>query len=170
MYESVNSVWHLTCFFKIVVVVHLIVCLDFWRESLCGCPFQQFNFKWTRLVFASLSSDAVFVSHRLHVGELELSISRCYWFLVLIVLPSTRYFFPGDFGFYRLSLNSDLWEWAIASHGRLLVPPGWLQVTCVGHCSICQSKIFLAHRQCSIRSENLINCGTDLSKNLAVSG
>ena len=34
----------------------------------------------------------------------------------------------------------DLWEWAIASHGRLLVPPGWLQVTCVGHCSICQIK------------------------------
>ena len=22
----------------------------------------------------------------------------------------------------------NLWEWAIASHGRLLVPPGWLQV------------------------------------------
>jgi len=108
MYESVNSVWHLTCFFKIVVVVHLIVRLDFWRESLCGCPLQQFNFKWTRLVFASLSSDTVFVSHRLHVGELELSISRCYWFLVLIVLPSTRYFFPGDFGFYRLSLNSEI--------------------------------------------------------------
>src|SRR5258705_3366666 len=63
-----------------------------------------------------------------------------------------------------------LWEWAIASHGRVLIPLGWLQVTCVGHCSICQSKIFLAHRGCSIRSENLINCGTDLSKDLAVSG
>jgi hypothetical protein len=33
-----------------------------------------------------------------------------------------------------------LWEWAIASHGGLLIPPGWLQVTCVGHCSICQIK------------------------------
>src|SRR5882762_4107887 len=65
---------------------------------------------------------------------------------------------------------ANLWEWAIASHGRLLVPPGWLQVTCVGHCSICQSEIFLAHRQCSIRAENLINCGTALSKDLAVSG
>ena len=64
----------------------------------------------------------------------------------------------------------DLWEWAIALHGRLLIPSGWLQVTCVGHCSICQSKIFLAHRQCSIKSENLINCGTALSKDLAVSG
>jgi len=62
-------------------------------------------------------------------------------------------------------------KWAIALHGRLLIPPGWLQVTCVGiHCSICQSKIFLAHRQCSIRSENLINHGTALSKDLAVCG
>jgi hypothetical protein len=54
--------------------------------------------------------------------------------------------------------------------GGYSFPPGWLQVTCVSHCSIYQSKIFLAHRQCSIRSENLINHGTALSKDLAVSG
>ena len=41
----------------------------------------------------------------------------------------------------KISLHiSNLWEWAIALHGRLLVPSGWLQVTCVGHCSICQSE------------------------------
>jgi len=51
-----------------------------------------------------------------------------------------------DFSAMGHSSGQDLWEWAIASHGRLLVPPGWLQVICVGHCSICQSKIFLAHR------------------------
>jgi hypothetical protein len=38
------------------------------------------------------------------------------------------------------SLILDLWEWAIALHGRLLIPPGWLQVTCGGHRCICQSK------------------------------
>jgi hypothetical protein len=42
----------------------------------------------------------------------------------------------------------------------LLVPPGWLQVTCVSHCFICQSKNvgkYLWHMGgIQIRSENLI--------------
>jgi hypothetical protein len=29
--------------------------------------------------------------------------------------------------------TADLWEWAIASHGRVLVPLGWLQVIFPGH-------------------------------------
>jgi hypothetical protein len=32
----------------------------------------------------------------------------------------------------------DLWEWAIALHGRVLVPLGWLQVIFPGHGFKCQ--------------------------------
>ena len=34
---------------------------------------------------------------------------------------------------YHTFSKEDLWEWALALHG---IPPGWLQVTCVGYCSI----------------------------------
>jgi len=32
-----------------------------------------------------------------------------------------------------LTAFTDLWEWAIALHGRVLVPLGWLQVIFTGH-------------------------------------
>src|SRR5882762_7709017 len=54
--------------------------------------------------------------------------------------------------------------------GSVWVPATSQKLVGVGHCSICQSKIFLAHRQCSIRPENSINHGSTLSKDLAVSG
>jgi hypothetical protein len=49
--------------------------------------------------------------------------------------------FQAEIKYFYLT-ETNLWEWAIASHGRVLIPLGWLQVIFTGHGFKCKSGVY----------------------------